>query len=95
MSVLKFEDANVLEAVKRLTAIRYFGEGHKAMAHIAEVLNELSPTIAAMAFYEGQTNQRITLDSGKIVGGMQCWWGSEEVIIKKIAGRPCVTAEGY
>lgn len=32
-------------------------------------------------------NPRITLDSGDVVWGCQCWWGPEESVRAKIAGR--------
>ncbi len=34
-----------------------------------------------------QTNPRIRLDSGDVVWGCQCWWGSEEAARKAIDGR--------
>jgi len=40
--------------------------------------------------YRRPTNPRITLDDGQVVWGMQCWWGSEEVAEKTIAGREVV-----
>lgn len=38
------------------------------------------------------TNPRITLDDGRVVWGCQCWWGPEEIINKRIAGRHVVPA---
>jgi hypothetical protein len=36
-------------------------------------------------------NPKIVLDSGKIVYGCECWWGSEEAVQKKLAGYKTVT----
>jgi hypothetical protein len=37
-------------------------------------------------------NPRITLDTGTIVWGFQCWWGSEEEVREFIAGRQVIPA---
>lgn len=40
-------------------------------------------------------NPRITLDDGRVVWGCECWWGPEEQIRAKIAGRkvaPAITS---
>lgn len=34
-----------------------------------------------------QTNPKIRLDSGKVVWGCECWWGSEAQVQKMIDGR--------
>lgn len=35
----------------------------------------------------GMPNPRITLDNGKRVWGMQCWWGPEDRIKEYVNGR--------
>ena len=37
-----------------------------------------------IAWYEGQINPRIKLDDGRVVWGMQCWWGAEDKIKERI-----------
>lgn len=34
----------------------------------------------------GATNPKIRLDSGKIVWGCECWWGSEKSVKKQLEG---------
>lgn len=41
----------------------------------------------------GFKNPRITLDNGKQVWGMQCWWGSEEQIRNHIGDRDVIIVE--
>lgn len=44
--------------------------------------------------FDGFDNPRITLDTGKVVWGCQCWWGSEEYMQQKfIGGREVVLVE--
>ena len=38
----------------------------------------------------GVTNPKIVLDSGKVVWGCECWWGSEESVRKNIEGKTVV-----
>jgi hypothetical protein len=45
-----------------------------------------------LELWPGQINPRITLDNGTVIYGFQCWWGAEEVIKKKIAGRRVIDA---
>jgi hypothetical protein len=33
------------------------------------------------------TNPRITLDDGRVVWGMECWWGAESRLEAFVAGR--------
>jgi hypothetical protein len=40
--------------------------------------------------YTPFTNPRITLDSGKVVWGCQCWWGSEEKVKKMLEGKEVI-----
>ena len=39
------------------------------------------------------TNPRITLDSGDIVWGYECWWGPEEEVKKMIGDREVVMVD--
>ena len=41
----------------------------------------------------GHTNPKIVLDSGKVVWGCECWWGSEDEMVRKIAGRRVVDVD--
>jgi hypothetical protein len=41
----------------------------------------------------GDQNPRIRLDDGKIVYGCECWWGPEEEIRTKFAGRQFVDVD--
>lgn len=41
----------------------------------------------------GFPNPRITLDSGGVVWGYQCWWGSEDEVKKFIGDRTIVHVE--
>lgn len=38
-------------------------------------------------FNLGFPNPKIELDSGKVVFGCECWWGSEEEVVKMIGER--------
>jgi len=46
-----------------------------------------------LALFEGHKNPRLTLDNGKQVWGIQCWWGAEDKIKDKIAGRNIVNTD--
>jgi hypothetical protein len=35
-------------------------------------------------------NPKLVLDSGKVVWGCECWWGSEERVRKELEGRTVV-----
>lgn len=43
--------------------------------------------------FGGRTNPRITLDSGKVVWGYECWWGPEDQVKKNIGGREVVVVD--
>lgn len=38
-------------------------------------------------------NPKLTLDSGKVVWGCECWWGSEDEVKKSIAGKTLVPVD--
>lgn len=38
-------------------------------------------------------NPMIKLDNGKIVWGMECWWGSEEQVKQKIEGMEIIDVD--
>lgn len=38
-------------------------------------------------------NPKIKLDSGKVVFGCECWWGSEKVVLEKIGSRKIVLVD--
>lgn len=38
-------------------------------------------------------NPKIQLDNGSVVYGYQCWWGPEEMMEKKFAGRQVIDVE--
>ena len=40
----------------------------------------------------GFPNPRITLDDGRIVWGMECWWGPEAEVKESIGDREVVSA---
>jgi hypothetical protein len=33
---------------------------------------------------------KIKLDNGKVVWGAQCWWGREDAVLERFAGRPMI-----
>ena len=41
----------------------------------------------------GVTNPKIKLDSGKVVWGCECWWGSETEVKKMLEGRALVEVD--
>lgn len=41
----------------------------------------------------GHTNPKITLDSGKVVWGCECWWGPEARVKAEIGGRKVVMVD--
>lgn len=43
--------------------------------------------IAERVIATGITNPRITLDSGEVVWGCECWWGPEDNVKKMIGTR--------
>jgi hypothetical protein len=49
--------------------------------------------IADAAREAGITNPRIKLDSGKVVYGCECWWGSEAAVQKRFAGQKIVEVD--
>ncbi len=63
--------------------VEFFGFGvyegdfppNGAVGAVAETLSAVAP---------GRPNPRIKLDSGKIVWGCECWWGTEERIRLRI-----------
>lgn len=38
-------------------------------------------------------NPKIVLDSGKVVWGCECWWGSEEAVKKQIGDRKVIMVD--
>ena len=62
----------------------YAGEAVPAEAAgwIAEGLREM-----------GIPNPKIQLDSGKVVYGCECWWGSEESVRASIGGRRVIEVD--
>ena len=72
-------------------AITIFGHGvydgdflvsPDASGPFAEALREL-----------GRTNPRLTMDSGQVVWGCECWWGAEALLLASFArrGLPVIT----
>jgi hypothetical protein len=51
---------------------------------------EAAGWIAETAREIGTKNPRIKLDSGKVVYGCECWWGSEEAVKAQVAKYPKV-----
>ena len=41
----------------------------------------------------GHKNPKIVLDSGKVVWGCECWWGSETAIQKRLSGAEVVEVD--
>lgn len=41
----------------------------------------------------GITNPKITLDSGKVVFGCECWWGDEERVRQMIGDRRIIEVD--
>lgn len=35
---------------------------------------------AELALFPGQCNPKITLDDGRVIWGVQCWWGTEDYV---------------
>jgi hypothetical protein len=44
-------------------------------------------------FNTGFPNPRIKLDSGKIVYGCECWWGSEDAVKRRLEGMKIVEVD--
>jgi hypothetical protein len=41
----------------------------------------------------GATNPKITLDSGKVVWGCECWWGPEDLVTQRLQGYTLVETD--
>ena len=41
----------------------------------------------------GVANPKITLDSGKVVWGCECWWGTEAAVRKRLSGFDIVAVD--
>lgn len=46
---------------------------HEAVGFLAEAIRST-----------GNTNPRLDLDSGDVVYGCECWWGSEAAVLKRL-----------
>lgn len=55
-----------------------------------EIPKEAAGWIADVARDMGHANPKIQLDSGKVVYGCECWWGSEEEVRRQLAGREII-----
>lgn len=51
------------------------------------------PPKELFGFDLGFPNPQIKLDNGKLVFGFECWWGSEEQMRAKIAGREVIEVD--
>jgi hypothetical protein len=49
------------------------------------VPTEAAGSVGKMLAEHAIPNPKIALDSGKVVYGCECWWGSEESVRKKLA----------
>jgi hypothetical protein len=49
--------------------------------------------LAEMCKETKMKNPRITLDSGKVVYGCECWWGSEKAVKKELKGKQIVMVD--
>lgn len=56
---------------------------------------EEAATHPALAMFRvaGVSNPHITLDNGKVVWGLECWWGAEDVIRKKVGNKKVVEVD--
>ena len=78
----------------------YDGDHEPPFGPLGRSRAELDDTIAKKTA-EGKlpadyrfTNPRITLDSGAVVWGCQCWWGSEALVKKRLEdGRRVVVVD--
>lgn len=66
------------------SAVYLFGRGVYVGDHIPE---------SGMLHLLKVPNPKIQLDNGSTVYGYQCWWGPEEAMEKKFAGRQMIDVE--
>lgn len=73
------------------TSVNMFGYG----VYLGDVIPETDDVkMFGLSLKEIQhPNPCILLDSGKKVYGCECWWGPEEVIKTKIAGREIIEVD--
>ena len=55
-----------------------------------DVPDDAAGGMASLVRAAGIKNPKIRLDSGKVVWGCECWWGSEEETKKRVAQYPSV-----
>ncbi len=58
-----------------------------------EVPDSAPGEMGAMLREAGVSNPKIVLDNGKVVWGCECWWGAEDLLRKRLAGKNVVEVD--
>ena len=69
----------------------YQGEDYPPVAPFGSDWDDSNPQLVELRKHF--KNPKILLDNGKVVWGLQCWWGDEEEVKKQIGTRKIVIVD--
>ena len=90
---MRIKQGDRVGAVESATddTVNFFGWGFYEGDEVPD--EQAAGFLAEAAREHGNTNPKILLDSGKVVWGCECWWGSEERVQKMIGDREVVEVD--